>query len=574
MSIPPPPSFLPTRRTSLRAFLATLAGTLALTGAWALPPVPSPAPAPKPVFEEWVVLVLDGRQCGFGSTITTSFDTSTGVQYQTELQQEFVVKRLGTVLKMNEVSHITEDADGAVLSFSQVSTGMGSDIESKGVREGDEFVVSSRGETQRYKVPRLAALGPEAIRRLTDAIPLQPGQKFSLNTFITDYPQQIAVEDGTVIDRESHDVRGVKHDLWKITSEMPVMAGVQAVTWVDDQDNDVETTIAMPGLGVMHQYTTDRAECMKQPEGAEIFAGSLISPQEALPNLDKTSQADYRLTTDDISQKLTLWNEGEQRVLKSEPGLSEIEVTVPTFTARDATWQLPHADTPELNSYLQPSAYLESGSPEIQALAKEAVGSETNPVQAAHRIENFVRGYITKKDLNIGFASAEETAKSREGDCTEHAVLCAAIGRVVGLPTRCVIGLGYIAPGDLEPTISNAVSTRNGIFGFHMWAEAWIGPNEWVPMDAALNGFDIGHIAIVKSALADINPMVDLNMPILQLMQNLKITVLKTVSRQDAVPPVVTAPSAGSMLPAVVAPARVLPPTPVSVKPTMPPGID
>jgi hypothetical protein len=93
-------------------------------------------------------------------------------------------------------------------------------------------------------------------------------------------------------------------------------------------------------------------------------------------------------------------------------------------------------------------------------------------------------------------------------------------------------------------------------------------------MDAALNGFDIGHIAIVKSALADINPMVDLNMPILQLMQNLKNTVLKTVSRQDAVPPVVAAPSAGAMLPAVVAPARVVPPQPVSIKPTMPPGID
>ena len=237
---------------------------LAVSGAWALPPVPASAPAPKPIFEEWVVLVLDGRQCGFGSTITTAANTPTGMQYHTELQQEFVVKRLGVSLKMNEVSHITEDADGAVLSFDQVSSGMGSDIESKGVREGDELVVSSRGETQRYQVPRLAALGPEAVRRMTDAVPLRPGQKFSLNTFITDYPQAVVVEDGTVIAREPHNVRGVTRNLWKITSEMPIMAGTQSVIWVDDQDNDVETTITMPGLGVMHQYTTDRAECMKQ----------------------------------------------------------------------------------------------------------------------------------------------------------------------------------------------------------------------------------------------------------------------------------------------------------------------
>jgi hypothetical protein len=170
-------------------------------------------------------------------------------------------------------------------------------------------------------------------------------------------------------------------------------------------------------------------------------------------------------------------------------------------------------------------------------LGREAVGSETNPVRAAHLIEKFVRSYITKKDLNIGFASAEETAKSREGDCTEHAVLCAALGRVVGLPTRCVVGFGYIPPGHTEPTISKAVDTDTGIFGFHMWAEAWIGPDMWVPMDAALDGFDVAHIAITKSALEEVNPIVDLNAPVLQLMDNLKIEVVKTVLKSD-MPPV------------------------------------
>ncbi len=532
------PSRRPARTASLRLPLAVFAGLLALTGTWAQTIPPTPTPTGKPVFEEWAVLMLDGKQCGFASTITTSVDTPTGTQYHTELQQEFVVKRMGASMRINELSHIVEDAEGGVLSFTQISSGMGSDIETRGVREGDELVVSSRGETQRYKIPRLAALGPEAVRRLENAVPLKTGQKFSINAFTTDYPQAVVTENGTVLGRELHDVRGVKRELWKITSEMPVMGDIKAIIWTDDQNNEIETDITMPGLGEMSQYVTDRAECMKQPEGAEIFATSLIEPQQALPDLSKQAQAVYRLTTDDISKKLTLWNEDEQRVLKSEPGLSEIEVTVPSFTAQDATWKLPYADTPDLHPYLEASTYLESDSPEIRVLAQEAVGSETNPVLAAHKIEQFVRGYITKKDLNIGFASAEETAKSREGDCTEHAVLCAAIGRAAGLPTRCVFGLGYIPPGDMEPTISNAVDTKTGIFGFHMWAEAWIGPDRWMPMDAALDGFDIGHIAInIKSALADINPMVDLNMPILQLMQNLKITVLKTVSKQDDATP-------------------------------------
>ncbi len=346
------------------------------------------------------------------------------------------------------------------------------------------------------------------------------------------------------------------------------MPGLLSTVWVDDQGNDVESLTTLPGLGDLHEYVTDRAECMKQPEGAEIFASTLIHPQRALRSPHGLGQAVYRLIPLDPAQKITLWNGGEQRVLSSEPGSCEVEVTAPRFTAVDATWQLPHADTPELHQYLQASAYLEVNSPEIQTLARQAVGEEKNPVLAAHQIERFVRAYITKKDLNIGFGSAEETAKSREGDCTEHAVLCAALGRAVGLPTRCVVGFGYIPPGDEEPTISNAVGTDTGIFGFHMWAEAWIGPDQWVPMDAALDGFDVGHIAITKSALEEVNPMVDLNTPVLQLMESLKIEIVQTVAKRDMPPTIVSAPMAEtSQVPSSVSASQ----GPYSASPPSPP---
>ena len=482
------------------------------------------------IFDEWVVVVLDGRTCGYGNTVTTKTETPSGPHFLTVHQEEFLVKRLGADLKIIETSKITEDADGGVLNFDQVSNA-GSIVESSGVREGDDMVVSSRGQTQRFHLPRLSALGPEAIRRMTQAVPLKPGQPYSFNTFSTDYPQAIVVESGTIVGQEMRDVRGVKRNLWKLTDEVNFMPGLVSTTWVDDQNNDVESVTILPGIGTLHEFVTNRAECMKQPQGAEIFASSLIHPQIALPSPRDLGQAIYRLSSVNLNQKLTLWNQDEQRVLSSEPGDCVVEVTAPNFTAADAQWQLPHADTPELRPYLQASAYLEVNAPEIQALGRQAVGDEKNPVLAAHRIENFVRRYITKKDLNIGFGSAEETAKSREGDCTEHAVLCAALGRAVGLPTRCVVGFGYIPPGVDQPTVANAVDSQTGFFGFHMWAEAWIGPNQWVPMDAALDGFDVGHIAISKSDLDEVNPIVDLNTPIFQLMEHLKIEIVKVVAK-------------------------------------------
>jgi hypothetical protein len=534
--IPKPPrrrkSFLP--GSTALAWLLTAAGLLAQ--APASDAGPGGSGAAKPVFEEWVVVVLEGRTCGFGSTVTTKIDAPGGPQYLTAHQEEFVVKRLGTSLKITETSKVTEDADGGVLSFDDI-TDAGSAVESSGARQGDKMVVSSRGQTQSFYLPRLSALGPEAVRRLSLAVPLKPGQPFSFDTFSTDYPQAVVVESGSVAGRETRDVRGVKRQLWKLTSGVSHLPGLLSTVWVDDRGNDVESLTAIPGLGKMREYVTDRAECMKQPEGAEIFAATLIHPQSALPSPRDLGQAVYRLIPLDPGRKLSLWNQGEQRVLSSEPGLCEVEVTAPRFTAADAAWQLPHADTPELHPYLQASAYLEVGSPEIQALARQAVGGERNPVRAAHRIEQFVRAYITKKDFNIGFASAEETARSREGDCTEHAVLCAALGRAAGLPTRCVVGFGYIPPGDVEPTIANAVDSKTGIFGFHMWAEAWIGPDQWAPMDAALDGFDVGHIAITKSALEEVDPMVDLNTPIFQLMESLKIEIVKTVAKRDMPPP-------------------------------------
>jgi hypothetical protein len=533
--MPPPRVRLP-RRPRINSFFAPFAAWLLTFSALAAQEI-TPAPslldrAAGPIlFEEWSMIMLQGKPCGFDSTITTRLDTPTGPLYRTVMQEEFVVKRLSTNLKMTETSKIIEDANGAVLSFEEVNGGAGSNIASTGRREGDDLVVSSRGETVRYKMPRLGALGPEAIRRLTNAIPLRPGQTFSFRTFESDYPQGVVIESGSVIGPEIRAVRGIKRKLWKISSATSLMPGLVEFSWVDNQSNDVESVTTIPGVGRIDEIVSTRAECMQQPEGAEIFAGSLIHPQRAILSPHSLAQADYRLTSSDKSHPLTLWNEGEQRVLSSGPGTSTIEVTARDIPPTAATWQLPHPDTPELHPYLQASAYLEVNAPEIQALARQAVGTEKNPVRAAHRIERFVRAYITKKDLNIGFASAEETAKSREGDCTEHAVLCAAIGRAAGLPTRCVLGFGYIPPGVDEPTVGDAKGSDTGIFGFHMWAEAWIGPDEWVPMDAALDGFDVGHIAITKTALEEINPLADLNLPILQLMQDLKIDVLKTVPK-------------------------------------------
>jgi len=101
------------------------------------------------------------------------------------------------------------------------------------------------------------------------------------------------------------------------------------------------------------------------------------------------------------------------------------------------------------------------------------------------KLEDFVRSYIRTKDLSVGYASALEVARRPEGDCTEHAVLLAALGRARGIATRVVDGVVYV----------DSYAGHEHVFVPHAWAQAFV-DGRWRSYDAALHGFDAGHVAL------------------------------------------------------------------------------
>lgn len=107
--------------------------------------------------------------------------------------------------------------------------------------------------------------------------------------------------------------------------------------------------------------------------------------------------------------------------------------------------------------------------------------------------EDFVRSYIFGKNLSVGYASALEVATTRQGDCTEHALLLTGIARALGIPARVVTGLAYVP----------RFGKRTHAFVPHAWMEAHI-DGRWQGFDAALQGFDAGHLAL---AVGDGDPV-------------------------------------------------------------------
>jgi hypothetical protein len=115
------------------------------------------------------------------------------------------------------------------------------------------------------------------------------------------------------------------------------------------------------------------------------------------------------------------------------------------------------------------------------------VGSEDDPWTVARLLEHGVYQHIRKKNLGVAFATAAEVCRSREGDCTEHAVLLAALARARGIPSRVAIGVLYLG----------------GIFGGHAWTEVWI-DDGWYALDGTLGlgSVDAAHLRLASSSLA------------------------------------------------------------------------
>ena len=95
--------------------------------------------------------------------------------------------------------------------------------------------------------------------------------------------------------------------------------------------------------------------------------------------------------------------------------------------------------------------------------------------------------------MSTAFASASQVARTKEGDCSEHAVLLCGVLRAANIPSRGVMGMVYV---------SN-IGGPNGVFGWHMWSQALL-DGAWVDLDATLTTpFSVGHIATTTTSLSD-----------------------------------------------------------------------
>ena len=242
----------------------------------------------------------------------------------------------------------------------------------------------------------------------------------------------------------------------------------------------------------------DKAFTLGQNDVFEVIEKMLLASPAPL-DVKNAEAITYTLSPISPDKKLEIISTDSQMISPAENNNITLTVKRPV-APRDQT--LPYkAKNPDILNSLRANEYLQSDNPKIIALAKQAIGSEKNAYKAAKKIEAFLADYITEANLSIGYATASEVLQSKTGDCTEFAVLTAAMCRAVGIPARVAVGVTYV---DEWLGVTNQ-------FGGHAWTQVYIGQEtgKWIDIDAAFTssgrgGFDPGHIAL---ATGDGKPM-------------------------------------------------------------------
>jgi len=272
----------------------------------------------------------------------------------------------------------------------------------------------------------------------------------------------------------------------------------------------VRTATSMMGLEMV-MTLADRETVMEDDGAPELLVGTFVEPDRPIERPRELRRAIYRLRVDDGFFP-NLPSVGAQRAVN---GRGEAEVRVEIGSSPEV-----EISEDERALYLRATTFLDHEDPEIVALHGRALeGVAAEPSERAEALRAFVHGYLSEKDLDTAFATAGEVARRRAGDCTEHAVLLAALLRAEGIPSRVVTGLLY----------TRNFAGASDIFGYHMWTQALIG-KRWIDLDATLANrrFDAAHVALATAALDREGEALVEMAKITPLIGRLEIEVLET----------------------------------------------
>lgn len=438
----------------------------------------------------WYVVRLDGTPAGWMSIETTT----AGERTTTRTEMRVAVRRGASVLETAFETEVVEHADGRVLSMART---LREDVATQRTRwrfeDGGVRVEASVGGLPTRSVeptPEGRHVGPAGDRaRFAEQVargvaqfdaavldPLAGLRPVAVRRTIIG-GDTLATPEGTVRVTRVETLRGEDD---------------RAVTeWLDAEGHLVRAELAIGAVVQIIERAAEGDARRAIDDPPDLVDRTRAPADTRLRSHERLRRASYvlRVRRGAPATPVDGW---PQAIEHAGPGAVRVRIDLDNAGAPAA---VPVADR---DRFLAATDLLERDDPLVRQLADRAlrgVPADADERRKAEAMRGFVHRYIDAKSLDVAQASAARVARDREGDCTEHAVLLAAMLRAAGVPSRLVAGLSY----------EDAAAPS---FIYHVWTQALVQDADgerWIDLDATQRrrARHAAQIALATSDAAD-----------------------------------------------------------------------
>jgi hypothetical protein len=463
------------------------------------PPGPQPTEAKdgKPIFDYWFAVSVDGHPVGYvnwsaketernGKTFATGVRTLNLTfarfgQTATLWGEEATVEsRTGEVLVTSMRQKLGKDQELAL-------TGM---VEGKTLKVRGEGVAAGASDTPWPGGVVGLVREPGLFRELK----LKKGESFEYPSYIPTVNRVVK----TTLTFEDEETKA----LWPRTAERKLLRFLtkperigklklpSSTTWVDAETFEpllLETDFPALGGRLTFLRTTKEAATAPVTRPIELFNAQSIRLDREISGIHGKGSVVYKVSIPRDDEPDTVFaTDGRQEVKKldAEARTFELHVSARHGPRKDAKPE-PAPD----KEFTASNYFINWDNDLVKAHAAKAVAglpATATAWEKALAIEKWVKANMKAFEFSQAMATADNVAKTLVGDCTEYAMLSAAMCRAVGVPSRTALGVVY-APGP----------GGKPFLAYHMWTEVYAG-DQWVPIDATLaqGGVGPGHIKI------------------------------------------------------------------------------
>jgi hypothetical protein len=367
--------------------------------------------------ERWYAVVFQGMRAGWmhEQSITQNGRISSNVD------THISIKRGPIAITIETNSRFIEGTDGVpyLISSTQKLAGqaMTKTVEFK--PDGPVFTATVGGQTQSQPLNDLDDdwLMPAAAARYIEERMAAGETTITYKSFDPSVTTKPFAVTHTTLGRENIELLGRIAPAIKRTTSVSIMPGIKTTEHINDKGENLKTAIDFGGLS-MEIVATDKQLALSEIEAPELMASTFVRSKTAIPDPRKIRKTRFRLTTT-VNELPELPNTTYQLFerINERHGILTVDLDARTPSRAEAP---PVTNTP----------MIDGRDPRIIALVRDNGFDKIKSVaERSEAIRRFAHAYMTNADLSVGMASASEVVQTRQGDCSEFGVLCAAMLR-------------------------------------------------------------------------------------------------------------------------------------------------